>query len=229
MDDFKIIQHPDISDGGGSTTTLFLGLYLLVLAFFILLVAISTRETIRSEAVMDSLTSAFSATLPPNTDLTAFNARQGDVLARQTFQAEITEIFTTAMQVAKITVVRPGRLMQIVVPTDTIFFAGEARIRPPQYILMDRIVTTLSGAPAGLRYELEFVVGTPGGIGATLDAQGSLEMRRAATFARELATRGGPPRSVAIGLKPGDPAKTVISFYVRAENEGLVAVGGPEG
>ncbi len=226
MDDFKITQHPDMSEGGGSTTTLFLGLYLLVLAFFILLVSISTRETIRSQAVMDSLTSAFSAVLPPRTDLTAFNAKQGNVLARLRFQEEITKIFTTAMSVARIRVVRPGRLMQIVVPTDTIFFAGEARIRPPQYALMDRIVTTLSGAPAGLRYELEFVVGTPGGAGGALDAQGSLEMRRAATFARELTARGGSRRSLAIGLKPGDPARTVISFYVRAEDEGLVAVGG---
>ena len=226
MDDFKITQHPDMSDGGGSTTTLFLGLYLLVLAFFILLVSISTRETIRSEAVMDSLTSAFSGELPPNTDLTAFNAKQGDLLAGQRMQNEITQIFTTAMRVAQIKIVRPGRLMQVVVPTDTIFFAGEARIRPPQYALLDRIVTTLSGAPAGLRYELEFVVGTPGGAGGALDGQGSLEMRRAATFARELAARGGSHRSVAIGLRPGDPARTVISFYMRAEDEGLVAVGG---
>ena len=45
------------------------------------------------------------------------------------------------------------------------------------------------------QYELEFVVGTPGGAGGALDAQGSLEMRRAATFARELAARGGSRRS----------------------------------
>lgn len=229
MDDFKITPRPDMSEGGGSTTSLFLGLYLLVLAFFILLVSISTRETVRTNAVMDSLTSAFSAVLPPNTDLTAFNAKQGDVLAGQRFQEEITGIFTTAVSVAQIRVVRPGRLMQIMVPSDALFHVGEARIREAQYALMERIVTTLSGAPAGLRYELEFVVGTRRGVGGILDVQGGLEMRRAAAFAREFAARGGSRRSIAIGLKPGDPARTVISFYVRAGNEGLIAAGGRDG
>jgi len=50
---------------GSSSIFLFLSLFLLVLAFFILLVSISTVENVKSQAVMDSLTSTFTTVLPP--------------------------------------------------------------------------------------------------------------------------------------------------------------------
>ena len=71
----------------------FLGLFLLVLAFFILLVSISTFETVKSTAVMDSLSSTFTTVLPPTSDPTEFNAKDGDIIAGETFQQEITMLF----------------------------------------------------------------------------------------------------------------------------------------
>ncbi|MCG8508815.1 MAG: hypothetical protein MI741_06260, partial [Rhodospirillales bacterium] len=77
---------------GSHVTSLFLALYLLVLAFFIVLVTISTPEDVKSQAVMDSLSSTFSSLLPPSTDLTAFSSREGDLLAGQALQEEMTDI-----------------------------------------------------------------------------------------------------------------------------------------
>lgn len=198
---------------------LFLALFLLVLAFFIILVSISSFEDVKSRQVMDSLTSAFTSVLPPVTDPTEFSTKDGDVLAGERFQEQVTGLFSTAIQVSKVTIVQPGRTMRIAVPADTLFFEDEARFRPALTPLLDRVVATLSARPAGLRYEMEFVIGSEAngedGEEPALPVAQTLETLRGGAFAREMSRRGVPPDSVAIGIMPGDPSQITIWFFVR--------------
>ena len=75
-------------DGKSQSIFLFLSLFLLVFAFFIVLVSISTLEEVKSNAVKDSLTSTFTTVLPPSTDPTEFTSKDGDFLAGQQFQEQ---------------------------------------------------------------------------------------------------------------------------------------------
>ncbi|HEC14687.1 MAG TPA: hypothetical protein ENI72_02910, partial [Rhodospirillales bacterium] len=149
MDTHEAIPHQagEYKAGGGGTIALFLGLYLLILAFFILLVSISTVEKKKSSAVMDSLSSTFTTILPSSSKLMAFREDEGDVLAGQRFQESVTRTFTATIQVAKVEIVQPGRLMRVEIPTDSLFVAEGIEIRPAQYPLLDRIVASLSGRP----------------------------------------------------------------------------------
>jgi len=205
--------------GGGGTTPLFLGLFLLILAFFILLVSISTLEKVKSKAVMDSLSSTFSTVLPPSAALSAFTAKEGEVDAGELFQKEITEIISATIEVAKIEIVHPGRLMRIRVPSDSIFFSETDKIREAQYPLLDRIVATLSSRPPDIRYDMEFVIGSKYVAGQSLPIGQTLEMSRVGVFARALMDRGVPQDSISVGMAPGDPAQVKIWFYVRSVNE----------
>ncbi|MCZ6607713.1 MAG: hypothetical protein O7A64_08610 [Alphaproteobacteria bacterium] len=215
MQDNEAIPHEPHEGSGGSTLSLFLGLYLLVLSFFILLVTISTREELKSQAVMDSLTSTFRSILPPSTDLTAFSAKEGTVLVGQRFQEQITKIFTMSMRVIKVEIVQPGRLMRLVLPADALFFTGDTEIRPARFPLLDRLVATLSGRPPGLRFDMEFIVGSAYTPDNDLPLRQTLEMARAGAFARAMLARGVPPDSISVGLKPGSREDVVIWFYVR--------------
>jgi hypothetical protein len=204
---------------GAHVTALFLALYLLVLAFFIILVTISTPEDVKSQAVMDSLSSTFSSLLPPSTDLTSFSSREGDMLAGQAFQEEMTDIFATAVQVAKIEIVQPGRLMRVRIPSDTLFFPDSTDIREAQIPLLDRVVASISGATAGLRHDLEFIIGSPYVGDNSLPIGETLETARVGAFARAMQARGVPPQNVSVGLRPGDPDEIVVRFFVRTEDE----------
>lgn len=210
---------------GSNTIALFLGLYLLILAFFILLVSMSTRTELRSQAVMDSLTSTFSTLLPPSTDPTTFTTKEGDVLAAQRFQESIAAIFRTAVKVEQITVIQPGRLMRVVLLADSLFFPGQARLRDAQVDLLDRLIVSLSNRPAGLRFDMEFVAGSRIGEGGKLPAGRALPILRAEAFAKAMDAHGGPPDSLAVGLKPGDPEKITLWFYVRNVDEGRLNFG----
>ena len=217
MDEYPIPAAPQYDSRSG-TAIVFLSLFFLILAFFIVLVSISTIEKVKSKAVMSSVTTAF--TTPPRTDPTTdFTAKEGDVLAGQAFQERITGVFATTMQVAKVKIVKPGRMMRAEMPSSAIFFEGEGRIRPNAVPFLDRIVAALSGRPPGLRFDMEFVIGTAYNDDNVLPIGQTLEMARAGAFAREMVSRGAPPDSVSIGLAPGDREQITIRFYVRDLDE----------
>lgn len=216
---------------GDQTIALFLGLYVLVLAFFIVLVSISTPENVKSKAVMDSLSSTFASILPPSTDLTPFATREGEVVALA-LQSDVQGLFTTAIQVAKVEIVNPGRLMRVRIPAASLFFPNTTEVREGQLPLLDRVVATLSAAPPGMRHEMEFIIGTRYAENGLLPDEETLSIKRAAAFAGGLAKRGAPPGSVAIGVQPGDPEEIVLWFHVRLppkvdEEQGGAAVAPP--
>lgn len=215
----ETVLPPEHSPAGDGSITLFLGLFLLILAFFILLVSISTIEKVKSTVVQDSLTSAFSTILPPVTSPTTLTALEGEILAGPQFQDEVRGLFETSLQVAKVEVVQPGRLMVVDIPADVLFLPGEATFQPTQQPLFDRIVASVSGAPPGLRFDMEFVIGVPYVKERDLPSAQTLEIARAGAFAREMATRGVPPQSIVVGVRRGDPKNVAIYFYVRSAEE----------
>ena len=206
----------------GRTITLFLSLYLLVLAFFILLVSISSTEEVKSKALMESLTSTFSSVLPPRMDLTAFNATTGDFLAADEFQRQVTGLFSTVIGVVKVDTIQPGRLMRVELEGDGLFELDQAVIREGQSAFMDRLVAALSANPPGLRFEMEFVVPTPWGNDRTLPTGKDLAIDRAGAFARDLLSRGVPPGSVSIGMKGSESKNVEIWFHIRALEENRI-------
>ena len=205
--------------GGSSSIALFLSLFLLVLAFFIILVSISTITDVKSRAVRGSLSSTFRAVLSPSTDPTEFTSKDGDVLAGQQFQESITGLFATTLQVAKVEIVRPGQLMRVKLPTSAMFADGATEVRPVAVPVLDRIVAVLSSPPPGLRFDMEFVIGSPVSAAKALPVTQTLETQRAGNLAREMARRGVPPDSIAVGIQPGKSDQAMIWFFVRDEAE----------
>lgn len=219
MDDFDSLARPEPASTAGHTTALFLSLYVLVLAFFIVLVTISSPEKVKSRAVMDSLTSTFASLMAPSTDLTAFTAKEGDFLAAQAFQEQIAAVFSAPVRIARVEVVQPGRLMRVTMPADSLFRPETAEIRETQVPLLDRIVASLSVVTPGLHYDMEFLIGSVPASGGMLPVSETLETARAGVFARTMVGRGAPPGTVALGLRSGDPRQIVMRFFVRPRDE----------
>ncbi|NQV83374.1 MAG: hypothetical protein HQ494_06090 [Rhodospirillales bacterium] len=223
MNEFLVSTSPE-QDSRQGTVIVFLSLFLLVLAFFILLVSISTFEDIKSKAVMQSLTSTFTTFRKAGDIPSDFTSKQGDVLGGQAFQEEITGIFATALQVAKVEVVQPGRLMRARMPASAVFLENTDRLNPNIIPFLDRIVAALSGRPPGIRFDMEFIVGAAVSVDGVLSVAPSQELSRAGHFAREALSRGAPPDSLSVALAPGQPDQVLIRFYVRSENEGLFEI-----
>lgn len=212
-------DDPTEDERGDSSVALFLALMLLVLAFFIIMVSISQIEIAKSKAALKSIASTFSKVAPTNTQLTFVSNSKGDEDVGQQFQKEVTNIFSTVIQVTSADVIKPGREMRVQLESDVLFEIGKAEVKETNYPFLDRIVATLSARPPGFRFDIEFIIGSYHQVGNVMPESQTLEMSRAGEFARAMLARGVPPDSVTVGINPGDPKKVTIWFYVRSSED----------
>ena len=192
-----------------STVLQFLSLYLLILAFFILLVTISTVDKDKVDAVAESIKSDFEIE----------KRESGPILAGQVFQDKTTELFATALGVQKIEIMQLGKIMRIQMTAEALFEPGKAETKKSQQALIDRVIAALSSRPPGYQFDMEFVVGSPYVSGKILPTQQTLEMQRAGAFVREMLNRGAPPDAVSIGMGHVERGQAVMWFYVRSPND----------
>ncbi len=208
--------YPDTSKSGGSY--LVLSLFLLLLAFFILLNAISTRTEVKSRAVMDSLLSTFQTTGQSGPTAETFLSRIGATPGPEALVDEMRRLWATGVPVAEIEVFTDGRTMQLRLPANTIFPGGRALLRKDRRRLLVDVARVLAVEAPGFSNELELLVGTDWRVGKELNLKANnLEIARAVEFAEELIASGAPRDTVSIGIREGDGRELEFRFFVRSE------------
>ena len=83
------------------TLALFLGLYLILLAFFVLLNTMATLKDDRVKSVMGSLLATFSTEILNVANPTEFTASVGEDLATEEFHRDVEDFFEVAVPLAK--------------------------------------------------------------------------------------------------------------------------------
>ncbi len=204
---------------GRGSLVLFLALYLLLLAFFIMLTALSSLERQRAEAVMDSLTITFAPGRAPVEAVVPLDDLAGNRRAAEAFIALVTDLFQSAVPTVRLRQTVPGRAMEIRMRAEALFEPGTDSLRRPRQTMLDSVVAALAGAPKGLRFELAMIAEVAetrdANDVAVLPVDGThLAMRRAGGFGRFMNDRGAAQGSVLVGLSPGDP--DWLRFVVRA-------------
>jgi hypothetical protein len=192
-----------------SSLSIFLGLYLLVLAFFILLVSLSTIEEMKARAVMDSLSATFGNTRPSGTSVGPGEGDPALLLER-----DLTAAFASLVHVAEVEIVKPGRLMRARLPAAVVFADDAPLLRPALHPLLDRVVAALSSQPAALVVTVELALAPPAAAG-----ERALATARADTFAREMLARGAPPGRLSIALAPQAGDEVWLTFAIDGQGE----------
>lgn len=213
MDEEEELEAPEVPKD--PTLALFLGLYLILLAFFVLLNTMATPKQDRVKAVMGSLLSTFSTEILNKANPTEFAASVGDSLAVEEFHREVRDFFQVAVPLSRVEFYSAGTVMRIRMPAEQLFEAGSTLLREDSEDLMYRVTRALSRRVSGLNYELEFSTFTGpflADAGATAQI---LEIARAGAFARAVQKRGSPASSVVIGAQPGNPGEIEMVFQVR--------------
>ena len=195
----------------------FLALNLLVLAFFILLVSMSSFEENKTKAVVDSMNSVFNPMAKVKIE-TVFSSKSGNIISPEEFQDHVEGVFSAAIGVVKTDIVEPGKVMRVVMPAARFFETNSDTIREENLPLVDRIISSVSARPPGYRFDMEFVIGRKtDGAGLSPISQ-TLQMARAGAFARSMLSRGIPRDSISIGIRDGDPQSITMWFYIRSSD-----------
>ncbi len=196
-----------------------LSLYLLLLAFFVLLFNLSRAEHVRSKAVTSSLTSTFAADGAVGINPEILTSVEGDALAEADIGRNFGLLVKTAIPVAEVRIVRPGRLLQIRFPVGELFDDSFVDIRDDRLGLVRKIAKSVAAAPAGLRYDMEIRIGRRASAGVWRSSA-ELPIARAGRLAQALISAGAPPGTVAGGITERHAGWIRFDFHVRSRKEG---------
>ena len=164
---------------GRTIITMYLSVFVILLAFFIVLYALSQNEPIRMSSVMTSVSRHFQD--PPSargkassslsqgaeaqvTPLYLPGTRSlalplGHEVPQSPYQHQLADAISVAVPTATL-VMLADDVLEARMRADALFFSENARIRPGREELVDRLVALLASPPPGLTYEMEFRVGT---------------------------------------------------------------------
>lgn len=186
---------------------LYVGLFLVLLTFFITIVAQSKPDT--TSAVDESIAEEFRAEpgLAPRDDEL--------VRSRAAAFAELRSELAGWVRFERVAVDSRSEELRMTLQTSELFAAGCAELRGTAAPLIDRAVAALSAPPPALRMDLQFVLGLPveeRGASVTIIKERALAIDRAASMARALLAHGAPPYAIAVGLQPGQTGQAQFAF-----------------
>lgn len=190
---------------------LVLSLYLLLLAFFVVLNSISNKELGRSTAVTGSLNATFAADGNPSDKSSTLISSQGNVLSDAAFLSRVGSLIRTEFAFATVEEVVPGRLMVVTMPADSLFIPGREAIDPLHRPVVDRVAKSLINPSQGVRYDVDILVGN--------SKSDDLVLGRSAFLASVFAHAGAPARSIAAGIEQDSPGQLRLLFHVRPKKE----------
>lgn len=202
---------------GDNTSWLFLSLYLLLFAFFMVLISFSTFESSKKDAVVSSIQDAFAGVPSPGAGSNLSGIYGTEIQARR-FQDAVTDIFDTAIPLTNINVVVAGTRMDVDVPSQ-VFFSGDSVVVRDPLPMLDRIVATVSSPPGGVVYELAIIGYVLGNESGSLPTDMTSQVARVGNIARALDSKGMPPNSVSIGMERGSDRFVKFVFFAIEESD----------
>lgn len=196
------------SDGGDGATLLYLGVFILLLAFFILLNSISHFHDEKVGAVIRSVDEAFSSQA-------VLTGSAGD---RQKVREEaaralqdLGDLIRAELPLAKVEAGTETGTLHVTMPASALFVGDGIAIRPDQQALMDRVARALEPRRHGVSVRAELLFST-----RDVPDTGPL-VARAGALARALSALGANSAWMSVGLEKGAAAGQLrLLFSVHA-------------
>lgn len=153
--DQYIDEQRPVPDNG---PLMFLSLFLLLLAFFILLTAISTREETKSRRVLSSVAATFKTQVIPENTAQILISTIGPVPEPDEVIDDVERLWVTAIPIAKVEALTRGRTLQLTVPATEIFIGGKATLRADRKSLLRATGYALAARLEGFTAQLRFTI-----------------------------------------------------------------------
>lgn len=214
MDALEGIEKKERND---PSVVLFVGLYLLLLAFFVLLNVIPTLDEQRVKQVLESVTATFRSDFGPLSSRPVYSSDTDASLVSNQFLSEVERLFENAMPVDQVNIVLHGDLPEVIVKAKEVFIPGKADIRPEHTELFVKLQRVTEHGPSGDRYSIGIVMGSPSISQKQLAIGETLEMARAGTVARLMRGRGTLSAGIYTGIAHAYPELLRLFFRISTE------------
>lgn len=211
--------------GSDNTLGLFVALYLILLAFFIVLTSTSQHAASRAAAAMESVNTTFQPEAPnkhEDIDPRAVEAASNDPVL-QGFQRTFFAEFNLEGRFSN----QGGNTFEVQFPEDYLFPAGSFRVRPDIHPFLNQLVGGLGQSSGGWRQELAIMFGVgQGPVDAEMTRPQEVAVRRAGSLARYLIENGVDEGSFTTGFA-AIPEGEILAVFRSVPPQGTVTpVGG---
>lgn len=208
-------QHvPNARIANKSTTLVFVGLYFLLLAFFIYLNSISEPAEERIRSVIGSIDIAFKGkqTLPQDTAEIRFKA---DKLGNAVFHAQLKQVYESAIPLIKSEESKKGDQLRFRIPINQLFSGKSAEIRDTRDQLFADASRVLIKRSSVVPTDLEITLDLKDGLPRSDDLNRNISVLRLQKLVTNFVDQGVPARNVFIGLSNEGSGEAIFKFYVR--------------
>ena len=177
--------------GTDSSMGLFVSLYLILFAFFIILNAISNQTVIRTAAVMESVSDTFKADNPGRNDDVQLDVDEPAIGPTDSILTDIRGLFETEFNI-------PGKIpaggqgsVEFTFPTRFLFADGSLIVRSDSHPFLQSLIRIMDRNSTRRPVELLFLFGSDtGSEGANNTQLQELAIRRAGSLARFMRSSG---------------------------------------
>lgn len=198
----------------GATYTLFVSLYLVVLAFFILLNSISDKDMHKEDNAISSIGETFAG---KDGKLKVDLGKVGEMdfaFVVKSYLDKIDSVTKTTFQLDNVEVTREGDGIMVVIPYVALFEAESSDIDKSKLNFLDRLSDILTEDHGIGVVSMEFTVDSRSFGKNSNDYK--LDVARAASVASYMFTSGVPEDRIAAGIAPSNNGNVVMRFLVTA-------------
>ena len=194
----------DSADGQGQGIwPLYVGLFIVLFSFFVMLVGSSSTDIATASSVGES----------PRMVSKAENNRPRRGEGPFTPLVELGGDLAGLLRLVRGERAEREEELLVTLPVSELFAPDGAELRSESTPFIDRVAAALSAPPPASRLEVRFSLDRPD---AEQRDELALALRRDGAFARALVARGAQPSAIAIGLAPDQSGLALLAFRYRA-------------
>lgn len=169
---------------------LFVALYLILLAFFIMLNAVSEQAANRAAAAMESVNDTFKETRQQEAER-SIDPSARDVASKDIVLSQVQRTFLAELELEGRFASSGGNTFEVEFPADMLFQRGSFRVRSDMTPFLDQLIAAVQSAPAHKPQQLAILFGSgAGAVDREMTRPQEIAVRRAGAIGRYLKRRG---------------------------------------
>jgi len=198
--------------GSDTTMGLFVGLYLIMLAFFIMLNAVSEKAPDRTLLAIDSVNSTFKETKQLD-NLPTIDPTADDIASKDQVLSIISQAFLAKMDLPGRFSTDGGSVFEVQFPAEKLFQPGSFRLRRDMLPFLDQLIAAVKSGPKDKRQQIALMFGAgikP--VDREMTRSQEAAIRRAETIALYLASKGIPKGLFVTGFVAIPESEVLAAF-----------------